>query len=49
MRLTQVVRLGFDLSRKDGRYIRVRCSQCAACTINGVPAHERGCPNRPRK
>lgn len=24
---------------------RVRCSQCAAVSINGVPCHETGCPN----
>ena len=24
---------------------RVRCSQCEALCINGVPCHERGCPN----
>lgn len=38
---------GFDLStydRSDG-YYRVRCSQCQACVVNGVPIHERGCPN----
>lgn len=27
---------------------RVRCSQCEALVINGIPAHESGCPNIPR-
>jgi len=37
---------GFDLSRKStGRAYTVKCSQCAACAVNGVPCHERGCPN----
>ena len=27
---------------------RIRCSQCEALVINGIPAHERGCPNEPR-
>jgi hypothetical protein len=39
--------LGFDLSTYDrmSRSYRVRCSQCEALVINGVPCHERGCPN----
>jgi len=40
-------RQGFDLSEYD-RHIghwRVRCSQCEAMVIQGVPCHERGCPN----
>ncbi len=28
---------------------RIRCSQCEALVINGVPAHERRCPNTPRE
>lgn len=24
----------------------VRCSQCQACSINGVACHEAGCPNQ---
>lgn len=32
---------GFDLSKGS----RVGCSQCAAVVINGLPVHERGCPN----
>ena len=40
-------RLGFDDSVYDrsSGYWRVRCSQCQALTINGVPCHERGCVN----
>lgn len=43
----QLRRDGFDRSRydpDDGRYW-VRCSQCQALVINGVPCHETGCPN----
>jgi len=39
--------LGFDRTeydRSDNMY-RVRCSQCEALVINGIPCHERGCPN----
>jgi hypothetical protein len=42
--------LGFDKTtydRSSGSY-RVRCSQCQAAVINGVPCHERGCPNQKR-
>ena len=41
---------GFDDSTYDcgDRTYRVRCSQCEALVINGVPTHERGCPNQPR-
>ena len=40
-------RQGFDRSRYDRseRTTHVRCSQCEALVINGVPCHERGCPN----
>jgi len=27
---------------------RVRCSQCEALVINGVPCHENRCPNQKR-
>ena len=40
--------LGFDktyYNRKEGHY-EVRCSQCEATVINGVPCHEHGCPNK---
>lgn len=50
-RLQQMIDDGFDNSklvndRDDGRfYVRVGCSQCQAMCINGIPVHERGCPN----
>lgn len=37
--------LGFDLSTSTRAGSRVECSQCAAAVINGIPAHETGCPN----
>ena len=38
---------GFDRSVRDTCCrLTVRCSQCEALVINGVPAHELGCPNR---
>jgi hypothetical protein len=37
--------LGFDLSARSGKYVRVRCSQCEALVINGVATHEHRCPN----
>lgn len=42
--------LGFDLSEAIPfeHAWRVRCSRCEAATINGIPTHERGCPNVPR-
>ena len=36
---------GFDESYRSGRYWRVKCSQCEAHAINGIPCHEHGCPN----
>jgi len=53
MKLSRVQRLrdaGFDQSYAIPfeRKWRIRCSQCEACSINGVPCHERGCPNVPR-
>lgn len=27
---------------------KVRCSQCEALVINGIPTHERTCPNEVR-
>jgi hypothetical protein len=41
---------GFDESKYDGNgHWRVRCSQCEALVINGIPTHERGCPNEVRE
>lgn len=45
MNFDHAITLGFDLSEPNGRYVRVRCSQCQAMCINGTPCHERGCPN----
>lgn len=39
---------GFDksyISLEDGVSVRIRCSQCDALVIQGVPCHETGCPN----
>ena len=44
--LDEVHGLGFDASFVTSRGVRVRCSECEACTINGVPCHEGGCPNQ---
>jgi hypothetical protein len=44
-------RRGFDLTTKvrgEPRF-NVRCSQCEAVSINGVPTHETGCPNAKRR
>lgn len=40
--------LGFDLTcyNRGTGYYRVKCSQCNALVINGVPCHEQGCPNK---
>ena len=50
--LDRLMALGFDLSSQwskrigvQGKDFTVRCSQCQACTINGVPCHETGCTN----
>jgi hypothetical protein len=50
MTLEQCLEAGFDNTRREesddnGTYLAVRCSQCEAAVINGVPCHERGCPN----
>lgn len=50
MKASQVERLrqqGFDLSYAVPfeHAWKVRCSQCEACCINGIPCHETGCPN----
>jgi len=39
---------GFDKSYKDrsSGYLEVKCSQCDALVINGIPCHEIGCPNK---
>lgn len=51
MTLEELIELGFDqssMSDDDSDYlprIHVKCSQCEALCINGVPTHEHGCPN----
>lgn len=42
--------LGFDLAEHVPftRRYRIRCSQCEAVVINGIPCHEQRCPNTPR-
>jgi len=45
--LKKLRQLGFDRSyydRSSGCH-RVRCSQCEALVINGIPCHETGCPS----
>jgi hypothetical protein len=43
-------RQGFDETSYDrsSGHFRVRCSQCEALVINGVPCHEQGCPHQKR-
>lgn len=48
MTVPKLKRLGFDRATRDGKYLKVRCSQCQAAAINGVPCHEHGCPNMRR-
>jgi hypothetical protein len=40
-------RQGFDKSYVDPveKLAQACCSQCNALVVNGVPTHERGCPN----
>jgi hypothetical protein len=47
--LASLHRRGFDESRvvPFTRSAVVCCSQCEALSINGVPCHETGCPNKP--
>lgn len=49
--IAELHRRGFDRSRAIPfeRAADIGCSQCEALAINGVPAHERGCPNAPRE
>jgi hypothetical protein len=44
-------RRGFDLSYAVPfeRAWKVRCSQCEALVINGVPCHESGCSSEPQR
>ena len=45
--IDELRRQGFDLSEYDKHigHWRVRCSQCEAMVINGVPCHEASCPH----
>ena len=45
--LSSVKQHGFDDSTQIQfrSAVDVRCSQCNALVINGIPAHEHGCPN----
>lgn len=47
MTLSQLQARGFDRSKYNHftQAMRVRCSRCEAMVVNGVPIHERGCPN----
>mgnify|MGYP001607788905 CR=1 FL=1 len=52
-RLDELNARGFDQSVQAGRpccqsWI-VRCSQCDAAVINGIPCHETGCPRAPHE
>lgn len=46
-KLAQLLAAGFDRSEHVPftRHFRVRCSQCEAAVINGMPCHETGCSN----
>lgn len=53
-RLAELLAYGFDGSQilesdAEKPAVYVKCSQCAACAINGVPCHEKGCPNSTRE
>lgn len=49
MKLRDLKKQGFDLSKRAGRYNRVGCSQCVPAVINGVATHEHGCPNKRKR
>lgn len=48
MDIATLRRMGFDESYHVPftKTYHVRCSQCQACSINGVPCHETGCGNQ---
>lgn len=52
MTLEQLHERGFDQSAHEASHdanktgFKVKCSQCDALCINGVPCHEEGCPNQ---
>lgn len=47
MNLQRLRQLGFDRSHHIPftKHYSVKCSQCEALVVNGVPTHERSCPN----
>jgi len=48
-RLQSIRDQGFDKSVRLGtKSLYVGCSQCEALVVNGIPTHERGCPNAKR-
>lgn len=49
MNIRTLKALGFDQSKRSGRYLSVRCSQCMPAVVNGHPLHEKGCPNEQRE
>lgn len=46
--LSGVKARGFDQSYMARGFVRVRCSECEAVVINGMPTHEQGCRNLAR-
>ncbi len=51
--VNDLIAQGFDRTALVGAHggssgdgVRVKCSQCEAVFINGVPCHETGCPNQ---
>lgn len=47
--IRELHRRGFDKSKAIPfeKAAWLGCSQCEALAINGIPTHERGCPNKP--
>ncbi len=47
----QLRQQGFDKSYAIpfGHAWKVRCGQCEALCINGIPTHEHGCPHQKRE
>lgn len=43
--------LGFDRAQHIPftRQYRIQCGSCASIVVNGIPLHERGCPNDTRE
>lgn len=50
-RVQQLEALGFTATpdEESPGYLRIKCDRCEALVINGVPAHETGCPNAMRE